>query len=339
MPGPAPTLALIGCGTIAEVHHLPALARHPEVRSKLVLVDTDAARAEAVAARFGVDAWSDDHRAVLDRVDGAIVTVPHQVRPGIAGAFLERGVPVLSEKPLAGTLAEAEAMVALARRTGAALCVNQTRRLFPAYAAIRELLQSGELGRPRSIRYADGGPFGWTSASGFYFRRGTATGVLLDKGVHGLDAVCWWLGGTPRVLTSRNDAFGGVEGVVALELELDGCAIHVRLSRFNRLANAFRIDCERGTIEGGVEEWGRVHVAPAPGRRRTLRLRAPERNYHDFARRLIDNFLAVVGAGAPPLVPGHDVLPALAVIESAYASATPFPTPWYDPWRSAREAH
>lgn len=330
--GAAPRLALIGCGAIAERYHLPALARHPTVLAQLVLVDADEARANEVAERFGAGAVSVDHRRVLDDVDGAIVTVPQHLHHPIGMAFLERGVHVLCEKPLAVSVAQAREMVAQARQNDVALCVNHTRRLFPSYGAVRRLLQGGELGALRSIRYEDGGKFHWASASGFYFRKGSATGVLIDKGIHGLDAVCWWLGGTPRVLASRNDSFGGVESVARLDLAFEDCRIELLVNRLARLENRYRIVGESGVAEGGIEDWGKVTITHASGRRELRTLTAPQQSYDEFGSVLIDNFLAVVAGRAAPLVPGHDVLPALEVIESAYRNATRFEMPWYEVW-------
>lgn len=329
----APRLALVGCGAIAELYHLPALARHPALLERLVLVDTSVARASELAARFGAGRVESDYRRVLEGVDGAIVTVPHHLHYRVATAFLERGVHVLCEKPLAASFGEAKGMVETARRTGAALGVNHTRRLFPSYRKLRELIRAGEFGELLLVRYTDGEPFTWPSASGFYFKPGSATGVLLDRGVHSLDTLCWWLGGKPTVRSSQNDAFGGVEGVAKLKLELGSCRIDLELSWLNKLDNTFRIVGERAVAEGGIEAWGQVNLSYPSGKRRVLKLSAREKTYADFGHKMVDNFIAVVRGEAAPLVPGGDVLAGLELLGAAYASATPFPMPWYDPWR------
>jgi predicted dehydrogenase len=81
-----------------------------------------------------------DYRDLLDAVDAVVIAVPTDLHHDIALPFLSRGIPALVEKPLARTLGEADALVAAAARSGAALAVGHTERYNPAVQAILPLV-------------------------------------------------------------------------------------------------------------------------------------------------------------------------------------------------------
>ena len=160
-PQNAPNIALIGCGAIAEALHLPGLLRHPEVRSGLILVDPATDRTAELSERHGLGGVCADYRQVLDRIDGAVVAVPAHLHHSVSLACLNSGVAVLCEKPLCEDSHRARELVEAAERTGVALAVNQTRRLFPANRKIKEMIAAGAIGRPARIVYEMGEPFEW----------------------------------------------------------------------------------------------------------------------------------------------------------------------------------
>ncbi|MGE5124957.1 MAG: Gfo/Idh/MocA family oxidoreductase, partial [Betaproteobacteria bacterium] len=97
-------LCQIGCGEHARVAHGPAQARLARERASLVLAaccDTDAARAEAFRLAFGYAHAFSDAAAMLDaeQPDAVVVVVPVERTVSIGSLVLERGVPLLLEKP------------------------------------------------------------------------------------------------------------------------------------------------------------------------------------------------------------------------------------------------
>lgn len=325
-------IALIGCGAIAECYHLPALIKHPAVIDKLILVDPNRARAEELASRFHVPHVACDYHDVLADIDGAIIATPPNLHYPIGMDCLRHNVHVLCEKPLATSTIEAREMVDQSIRAGVTLSVNQTRRLFPSYGKIRDLIAAGTIGSPVSLTYTDGIAFGWPTVSGFYFKANSAAkGVLLDRGVHVLDTICWWLGHKPTPLACETDSFGGPEAVVALQLMHNQCQIDVRLSSLSDLHNTYRIVGTAGEMLGGIEEWGSVTVIPYQhGKPYKIKLRAREEQYNDFAYRLIANFLDIIQKEVPPLIPASDTLHTIVLIEECYSIAKRFALPWYD---------
>jgi predicted dehydrogenase len=131
--------AVIGIGHLGR-HHARLLAAL-EGASLVAVVDRLRERAEQAAAATGARAVT-DYREVLDDVDAAVIAVPTEIHREIAVPFLERGIAVLVEKPISRSIADADAMLAAARKGGAVLGVGHTERHNPAVAAIAPLVTS-----------------------------------------------------------------------------------------------------------------------------------------------------------------------------------------------------
>jgi predicted dehydrogenase len=127
-------VAVIGVGHLGR-HHARLLAGMPDVELTAV-VDIDRARADEVAAAAGARAFTgaSDISARLD-VDAVTIAVPTERHAEVALPFLERGVATLVEKPMARSIAEADALLAAASRSGATFGVGHTERYNPAIAA------------------------------------------------------------------------------------------------------------------------------------------------------------------------------------------------------------
>jgi predicted dehydrogenase len=328
----APSIALIGCGAIADSFHLPALARHSEILAKLVLVDPALERARAMAGKYGAGSTAARIEDVLDHVQGAIVAVPPRFHRAVALACLERGVHVLSEKPLCESAHEARELIDAAKSSGVALAVNQTRRLFPSHREVGERIAAGELGALRRVEYLHGEVFDWPAATNSYFgaKGGAKGGVLLDTGAHIVDLVCWWLGGRPHLASYRDDSHGGTEAVAELHLTDGDCAARIRLSWLSKLPNAYRVEGTRGSIEGGSFEWASYTLRRDGGPPKKVRTRQRVRGFEDLSAALIDNFIGVVQGREAPLVPADEVLASIETIEACYANRGHFDQPWID---------
>ncbi|MGH7583595.1 MAG: Gfo/Idh/MocA family protein [Gemmatimonadales bacterium] len=173
-------LGVIGVGALGW-HHARHLAAMPGVRLAGI-VDIDPARAAKAASAFSCPAFPAID-ALLARVDAVTVAVPTPEHYPVGMACLEHGTPVLMEKPLAVTLAEADALCAAAERNGVILAVGHIERFNRAVRAAR-----GVLNRPlfiEGIRLAPLQP------------RGTDVAVVLDLMIHDLDLAIHLMGGAP----------------------------------------------------------------------------------------------------------------------------------------------
>lgn len=325
----APRLAMIGCGAIAEIYYLPALAKHPQSRETLILVDQNPARAQKLAATFGCKKYFTDYRQVLDNIDGAIVALPTHLHHPVACEFLKRQIPVLCEKPLAETAVKAVEMIDLAHKTNTPLATNYAQRLWSQFAAIKEMIANGEYGEVTSIKYNVGEAFSWPTVSGFYFNStADRRGVLLDRGAHVVDHICWWLEGKPEILKTQNDSFGGIETVSYIKFGFKNCIGEINLNWLSNFPSKFVVTFEHGTVTGDVAYPQSIQVETKDGHQRRIKLRAE--SWFALGEKIVNNFIRVISLGEKPLVPGSGVLDSMKMIDECYAKATPFEMPWYE---------
>ena len=139
-------LGVVGLGAVAQAVHLPLVTKRRDLFAVTALCDLSAGLAGRVADRFGLGAAS-RHRSVEDLLDGdrvdAVLLLTSGSHAAAAAAVLERGLPVLSEKPLAYTLADADALAALAGRGRARLQLGYMKLYDPAVRRAREALTAG----------------------------------------------------------------------------------------------------------------------------------------------------------------------------------------------------
>ena len=320
-------IGLIGCGAIAELFHLPALTANPQTRNGLVLVDKNLDRLGPLKEKYGASFVTDDFKQLVGKVDGVIIATPPDTHHFIAKFFLENGIAVLCEKPLSNVTEEAKELVGIAASNNVALAVNQTRRFFPSYVKIRELIAAGELGTLKKIVYHDGVDFDWPAASKFHFEP-KAKGTWSDTGVHLLDSVCFWLNAKPELVESLNDSRGGPESMATVRLKHEECDIEIKVSRLGRLMNGFKIEGTKGYIEAGAEDFREVVVHYNNGSKRKFPCTRKHLSYTDFAKPLIDNFADVVTKGAQPAVAGKEVIGTIELLQQAYDAVLPYEEPW-----------
>lgn len=207
-------IAVIGAGMMGRLH-LRVAAELPTTRV-VAVVDVNP-EAERLAWLAHAD-WLQTLDELDDRqLDAAIVAVPTGDHARVAGALLERGVPVLLEKPIAASVEEARGLIETASRTGVALAVAHVERFNPAVTALHEKLREGGLGQVFQVRAQRLSPFP--------VRVGDS-GVALDLATHDLDLMCELAGRPLRVAaeTARR-AHRSHEDLVAATLRFDSGAI------------------------------------------------------------------------------------------------------------------
>lgn len=209
-------VAVVGVGHLGQ-NHARVLASLPGV--ELVgVADTRPEQARAVAEKNGTLAFS-DYRALLGAVDAVSVAVPTFLHREVAGAFLERGIATMVEKPLATSLAEAEELVGLARSRGTVLQVGHIERFNPALTALDGL----DL-RPKYIA---------AERLSTYTFRSTDIGAVLDIMIHDIDLVLARVNAPVRSVSAVGvSVFGGHEDIANARIEFeDGCVANLTASR------------------------------------------------------------------------------------------------------------
>ena len=144
-------VALIGAGGISGVHRA-AFELHPDRVAMAGVADPALAAAEALAAPFGAPSFTDPAamlNALDGKVDAVLVTTPHFLHLPHASLALERGLPVLVEKPATCTLDELRQLQALEKRHGTFVQAGQMQRFGQEENWLKRWLHSDAFGEPR----------------------------------------------------------------------------------------------------------------------------------------------------------------------------------------------
>lgn len=173
------------------------------------ICDTDESLLQQRAEEWGVERTYDDYRDLLDDpdVDAVDIVTPHHLHAEMAVAALEAGKHVSVQKPMALSLAEADAMVAAAGQSEKLFRVVDNYLFHAPYVRAKELIDGGEIGDPLSlsIKTVSGfAPEGWEiPQSAHEWRsdpaRSGAASVLFDHGQHIWAIVTYLLGDVERV--------------------------------------------------------------------------------------------------------------------------------------------
>ena len=255
----------------------------PRVRQQ-VLVGRDRAALETAAATLGWASVSTDWQAVLadDRVDVVDLCVPGHLHATMASEALAAGKHVLVEKPLANTVAEAEAMADAATAAadrGVHAMVGFNYRRIPALALARQYVGGGRIGQVRQARVAylqdwladDDAPMTWR------MRKETAgSGALGDLASHAVDQVRSLLGqeivrvnGQLRTFVAQRDGEQGREDVTVDDaawatLHTDGGVVAsvevTRMATGRRNSLQVELYGSRGAIRFDLEALNELHA-------------------------------------------------------------------------------
>lgn len=263
--------------------HVAAL-RRIGVETAMIAGSTEA-RAKATALRLGVLVWTDDASALIRSagIDVVHICTPTGLHAEQVTAVLEAGRPVVCEKPVATTAAQASAMAELAAAPGAPpalLC--QPYREAAGIAALRTIIAEGALGEVRVVRasYLQGwglaGDRGWRADP----RHAGASGLLSDIGCHLLDLVEIVSGSTFASANAEVVGSGPHDAAAMTARLASGAIASLALSQ----TSAGRINELRVEVDGtdGAATWSldtteRLDVLNRAGDRSTFGVRARRR--------------------------------------------------------------
>jgi len=294
-------LAVVGIGHLGR-HHARIAAGLEGVE---FVAAVDLLRDRAQAAVNGTRARAlTDAREVLDAVDAVVVAVPTADHLTVARPFLERGVHVLVEKPMAASLADADALLDLAGRSGATLAVGHTERFNPAVQAALPVLKT-----PRFIEVH--------RLSGFP-ERSLDIDVVFDVMIHDLDVLL----AVERTEVVSVDAIG----VPVLTPKVDianvrlkfasGCIANVTASRISkdpvRKVRFFQPDMYV-SVDYAAQELEVWRLTPQPGGRPAIEGGPVTVARDEPLRRELADFVSAIQMKRPPLVTGADGRRALAL--------------------------
>jgi len=243
--------------------HLRALADHP--RAEIVAIcDVNADLLRTMAATFAVERTYDSYDRMLEneKLDGVCIATPNRLHTPMLRAALARGLHVLCEKPLTLDTEEAESLLAEVREAGVTHAINFSNRPNPAVSYVKEVIESGALGRVYEIHLTylqdwlsdPSAPYTWRNS-----RAESGSGALGDIGSHVLDLGRHFLGevtavsahtaivNRERVLPNGEQAMVDADDLAYLHLRYE-CGTH-GLLRVSRVARG-RCDVRRIELFG-----------------------------------------------------------------------------------------
>ena len=316
-------LGILTCGTIVTNGHLPAFAAAGRERVD-VTAFTSRTRdtAERAATQWGSGAVVDDWREVLarDDVDAVDICSPNALHAEMAIAAAQAGKHVLVEKPIAVSLAEADAMIDAAAANGVVLMAAHNVRFAAPYLAAARAVAEGRIGEVVGVRAAFGhaGPQAWAPAS-TWFREPSLSGggALLDLGIHVADLLRAVTGDELEEVSAylrRPDPQGVEEaGQVAFRLRGGGVGtFHASWVARPGPDHQLVVHGTEGSL--GIER-GQAVVRPADRSEKVV-VEPPA-----GALDLYASFVAACVGEAPPAVTGEDGRAALAIVAAAYEAA------------------
>jgi predicted dehydrogenase len=287
-------LAVIGVGHLGR-HHARILSGLPGVRLAGV-VDLNGERAREIAATYGTEVVADLAR-LPGAVDAVTIAVPTESHLAVALPLVTAGIPVLIEKPLARSVADADVLLAAARERGVTVAVGHTERFNPAVAAARE-----HLGAPRFIE---------VHRLGTFPDRSLDIDVVFDLMIHDLDVIF-------SIVRSPVVAIDAV-GVPVLTPRVDianvrlrfasGCIANLTASRISRdrvrKIRVFQTD-SYVSVDYAAQELEVWRLVRPPAGIPTIEGGKQDvANEEPLKRELVD-FVDAIRTGRPPGVTGDD---------------------------------
>jgi predicted dehydrogenase len=312
-------LALIGCGGMSQTH----LRRFHVLKDRLELkaaVDTDIARARAVAEHFPGLIAAADYRQILDQVDAVLIVLPHHLHHPVGLECLRAGKHLLLEKPMANSEQECLDLIAAARAAGRTLMIAYCMRFHPLVSRMKELLDQRAYGECFQVsiwteQHTQYPPDHWASKAATL-----GGGQLFSHGCHYIDILLWYLGSPLRgthLGTHTGTPWMEWEGTSNVAIEFAGGRLGYHFgtwgARGTRLGYSFHAHCTEGMIEAAVNE--KKLVAHAGGKAEVL-LEAESGGKH--TENEMAHFLDCIEQQKQPLTDGPGSLQGLRVIWRLY---------------------
>lgn len=343
--------ALVGLGKLSQGQLVPGLKAARGARLT-ALVSGDRAKASRIAAANGVaaDAIYDyagfDRIANDPRIDIVYIVLPNAMHAEYTIRALNAGKHVLCEKPMATSVADAEAMIAAARKANRTLMVAYRCHYEPHNLEAMRRIRSGRYGRAKLV-VTDMSRQATLSDPSDVWRldaKLSGSGALADMGVYGINGARYLLNEEPIEVrawaqTDRNDPrFREVEDMIAWQFRFPSGAIATGSTSFGVVGTMrFDVYCEGGRLRadpGAYYGGNRLDISGGPDRGA---VDLPD--IDQFAREM-DWMADVVRGKAPLVTPGEEGLQDVrlieAILESVAKGGATVKTDWgykraYDP--------
>lgn len=316
-------VGVIGCGSIAEIAHLPAYQNAPGVRI-VSLADSDPTRLNLLSRKFQVkNSFTDYHDLLRDQsIDAVSVCVPTGFHHDVVLDAASSGKDILCEKPIARTADEAKEMLAAHRKYGVELYVGFPSRFSRVTREVLNLLNRGFIKIPLDVHVGLAAPP--PPRGSWYLKREMGGGCLFDMGAHAVDLLCHSFG-EGRVSSAFFECPSGADADIAATVSLEiGPDVKASVEadwRSQRFEKSLKIRGENGFIAAdsitsvvNVSQ-PRVTLGKRVGQF-TLRFEQRISEYWNEVWEFVESVRRNKTSSA--LANGEDGLTALRVVEEAY---------------------
>lgn len=334
------TYALIGCGRISP-NHIAAVQNNAEKLRLTAVCDRDEATARALLERFGLQDVHlyTNHRDLLEQEHPDLVAVatPSGTHAAIALDCVRAGCHVLIEKPIALSLADADALIAAANGKDVRLCACHQNRFNKSIRRIREALEDGRFGR----LFHGAAHIRWNRGASYYEQapwRGTWAqdgGALMNQCIHNIDLLRWMMGDEVIEVSAYTDRLAHPY----IEAEDLGLAL-IRFANGsygllegttnvfpNNLEETLYLFGETGTVKAGgksvnrIEEWRFADGTDDPEAVKAEFTEDPPNVYGFGHTPLYADVIDAIEQHRAPLVDGEAGRRALELVLAVYQSA------------------
>jgi predicted dehydrogenase len=309
--------AMLGAGLMAR-SHLEAIRALGNQAEWVAVADVNADARRASAEAFGIrQEYEDALQAAREAdADAVVICIPNHLHAPVTLAALESGKHVLVEKPMALTLADAEAMVAAAERASRVLMCGLSLRFSSAIRQVKTLLDAGKIGTPRRIVHRRMSRGMGRDENTWFGSQAASGGILPGIGSHSIDAILWWLDDeVARVaaeVRSLNPAMDIEDEAAVVMTTRRGVLVSIDFSFNYPVGYDWAIAGDEGVIRLNGKTLT-LNDEPVP---------IPERVPLPGEPALHAEFLAAIREGRPPAqASGRETLRSIAAIHAAQRAA------------------
>ncbi len=183
-------IGIVGAGSIGKSHKRAIMANEKCILT--AVCDINEENAKMVAEDTNAHIYADyKEMAEKEVMDAVILNLPHFLHKDVAIHFLEKGINVLVEKPMANTREECEEMIAAANKSGAFLTVGHVQKYYSCYRILRDMIKEGRFGKLCSITETRNSDYFINRPAWFLDKKQSGGGIITNFGAHTLDKVMY----------------------------------------------------------------------------------------------------------------------------------------------------
>ena len=217
-------IGIVGAGAIGGCHK-EAFKANPTCELAAVC-DTVLDRAEKLADGTNARVY-DDYKKMqeAEQLDAVILNLPHFLHESATVYFLEKGISVLVEKPMAINTAECDAMIAASKKSGAKLAVGHVQRYHNCYTILKNIIAENRLGKLCGIREVRNCDYFTGRPAWFLNKKLAGGGILMNYGAHSMDKIFYTTGLKVENVVAMGNNFlteDSVEAIAQLLVKFEG---------------------------------------------------------------------------------------------------------------------